>query len=209
MGCGDLKYQKQTEGFTITELLLATAVFSAVIVVALSAFLGIGRLFYKGVNMTQNQQTARNIIDIVSSDIQSASTPVVNGTTTSGSKYTCIGSARYVYNIYKPVDLSDHNDTAKFGLLRDSVPGSSGCPNPYDAPNSFPPNKPTELLGNGMRLNAFSVSPNGCTTACSASIDLATGDDNPGTPEATCDSAISSSQYCARSKLSIIASEGL
>src|SRR3989344_501981 len=199
---------KLSAGFTITELLLATAIFSTVIVVALAAFLGIGRLFYKGVNMTQNQQVARNIMDLVSSDIQSSSTPVVNGTS-GDKKYICVGSARYIYMIYSPVNLSDHNDTDKFGLLRDTVPGSSGCADPYDGPNKFPPNKPTELLGNGMRLNSFSVGPDGCQSICTASIDLATGDDDPSTPEATCNSNLSTSQYCAKTQLTITASKGL
>ena len=199
---------KLSAGFTITELLLATAIFSTVIMIALAAFLGIGRLFYKGVNMTQNQQTARNIMDLVSSDIQSSSTPVVNGIS-GDNKYICIGSARYIYKIYNPVDLSNHNDTDKFGLLRDTLPGSSGCADPYGGPNKFPPNKPTELLGNGMRLNSFSVSPDGCQSICTASIDLATGDDDPSTPEATCNSNTTSSQYCAKTQLTITASGGL
>lgn len=200
--------QKEAGGFTITELLLATAIFSAVIVVALAAFLGIGRLFYKGVNMTQNQQIARNIMDLVSSDIQSSSTPVVNGTS-GDRKYICVGNARYIYKIYNPVNLSDHNDTDKFGLLRDTLPGSSGCADPYGGPNKFPPNNSTELLGNGMRLNSFGVSPDGCQSICTATIDLATGDDDPSTPEATCDSSTVSSQYCAKTQLTITASGGL
>lgn len=200
---------KNSSGFTITELLLATAVFSTVIIVALAAFLGIGRLFYKGVNMTQNQQTARNILDLVVSDIQSASTPIVVKDSSESRKYICIGSARYIYKIYNPVNLSDHDDTAKFGLLRDSVPGNSGCADPYDGTNKFPPNSPTELLANGMRLNAFSVTPDGCQSLCTASIDLATGDDDSSTPAAECNSESASSQYCAKTQLTATASQGL
>lgn len=209
MALSGQKRQKETSGFTIVELLISTVIFSAVIVVALAAFLGIGRVFYKGVNMTQNQQTARGILDQVSSDIKASSTPVTSSTTASGSKYLCIGNVRYIFNIYKPVNLSDHDDISKFGMLRDTGPGSSGCANPYDGADKYAPNNPIELLGNGMRLNSFSVTPEGCQSVCTVNVGLATGDDDPSTPEATCNSNLSSSQYCAKTELTVTVSLGL
>lgn len=208
---GRPQYRDKSAGFTIIELLLATAIFSAVIVVALASFLGVSRLFYKGVTTTQTQQTARHILDVVSSDIQSASTPVQVKSTTDGRSYTCIGSARYIYKLNNPVNLGDHNDTEKFGLLRDSLPGNSSCLNPYvdDGGGVLPPSNAVELLGNGMILSSLEISPFGNSTTYTLKIKLATGDDDLSTPEATCDSNLAASQNCAITELSTTVSEGI
>lgn len=216
-GAGRLMWSESRGGFTIIELLLATVVFSAVVVVALSGFLTIGRLFYKGVNLSQTQATAQQIIDNLTTDIQGASTvwdtlPPASG----GRSYVCIGNNRYIIKLYNFVDILDHNNTDKFGLLRDKLPGgNNACPNPYDGIGAVAPNNPTEMLGNKMRLNSFSVTRT-CPT-CKLfviKVNLAYGDDSslsidPTTKIASCDSNLASSQYCAVTGLSTTVASGL
>lgn len=207
---------RSQEGFTIIELLLATVVFSAVVVVALSGFLTIGRLFYKGVNLSQTQAIAQQIVDNVISDIQGASTVWDVVSATGGRSYVCIGNSRYIFKLHNLVDVSAHDNTQNFGLLRDRLPGgSSACPNPYDGVGAVAPSNPTELMGNKMRLNSFSVART-CPTCKLFTItaNLAYGDDSsldvdPSTKIATCNSGLASSQYCAVTGLSTTVASGL
>lgn len=205
-----------SKGFTIVELLLATVVFSAVVVVALSGFLSIGRLFYKGVNLSQTQSTAQQIVDSFTSDIQTSSSVSLAATTSSKSSYFCIGNNRYIFNLHKMVDITVHDNTKNFGLIRDRLPGgSSACSNPYDAPGAVAPTSAVEMLGNKMRLNSLSVTAT-CPTCklYSVVVNLAYGDDtsltiDSATGNATCDSNLSSSQYCSVTGLSTTVAGGL
>src|SRR6476646_3013103 len=82
------KYPNQ-KGFTIVALLVATAVFSLVLVVFLTAFLRIGQLFYKGVTMANTQEAARNVVQDISDDLQFyQQSPTVGPP---GTTYFCIG----------------------------------------------------------------------------------------------------------------------
>ena len=186
--------QKRPEGFTIVELLVATTVFSVILLGALAGFLEIGRLFYKGVSTTNTQDVANQILQDISGQFQSASSftkglpqgvtgevlPSSACTATDNSCYAyyCIGNTRYTYNITsngsRTVSFSNpsiHSPGGNFGILKDVLPGTSGCARPCSdtgGPACDPTkgeiqlNKPQELLGDNMRLNAFYIngSPN-------------------------------------------------
>ncbi len=54
--------QLKPHGFTIIELLIATTIFSVVLLLAASGLLYIGRLYYKGLTSSATQEAARNIM---------------------------------------------------------------------------------------------------------------------------------------------------
>src|SRR5579872_5826410 len=95
------------KGFTITELLVATAVFAGVLLLAVVGFIQIGRLFYKGVSVTQTRQDATQIMNSVTTDIR-LSSGIQTGTFSCGhgacaggaSTLTvyCIGNHLYIPN---------------------------------------------------------------------------------------------------------------
>lgn len=211
-----VKFRNSTHGFTVIELLLATVVFSGVVVVALSGFLTISRLFYKGINLSQTQSTSQQVVDNLITDIQSSSTFKDITIISDARSYFCIGNSRYIFNLHKQVDLAAHDNTQNFGLLRDRLPGgNNACPNPYEGSTAVPPNNPTEMLGNKMRLNNFSVTRT-CPTCklFDIKINIAYGDDSsleidPVTNLASCNSGLASSQYCAVTGLSTTVASGL
>lgn len=196
-------------GFTVIELLLATAVFATVIVVAMAGFLGIGRIFYKGVNLTQSKQTAQKILDIIGADIQSAPTPVSHNSASGSRQYYCVGHIRYTYRLNNIINLSDWDSTNKFALMRDSLPGSSGCANPYDGADKIAPQNPSELLGNYMRLNKLDITPVTGDNTYSLTVSIVTGDDSVLDASGACNTNLAKSQYCAQTELSTIVSRGL
>src|SRR5665213_1030907 len=136
---------RNNRGFTIIELLIATAVFSLVLLGALSGFLQTGRLFYKGVSLTQTQATAKQILDDVSTNIMNTgASKIASSPAGSSYSYYCVGTVRYTYNPTIPVQLAQTQTLSaggNFGLLRDNVNGcsapcapSGGCAQPFNNP---------------------------------------------------------------------------
>jgi prepilin-type N-terminal cleavage/methylation domain-containing protein len=150
-------YQKSLQGFTIVELLIASAVFSTVLLVALTGFLEIGRLFYKGVSNTQVQDTNRQVVNDISSNITAtAGTTAIAMTPFAAShyKYFCAGAYRYTYSTYQAAgdsrlghsieyissNASNYDPgttSANMGLVKDRV-GSGFCPAPCVSPSGSP-----------------------------------------------------------------------
>jgi hypothetical protein len=141
------------KGFTIAELLIATTIFSMVLIVILSSFLQVGRMFYKGVSVNNTNEAARNIVDAVASDARISKTITNSQASGSGSFFFCVGSHRYTYKLATKVNASDidspASNTIHAGMVQDTV--SSGCPNPSSAGIN-----PKQLLGPDMQLNQFS-----------------------------------------------------
>jgi prepilin-type N-terminal cleavage/methylation domain-containing protein len=156
---------KQDKGFTIIELMIATSVFSIILLVALTGFLGIGRLFYKGMSVSTTQQAATDILTDITDGVQAAETISPRYDKASGVSYYCLGNIRYTYQIGHKVDstLTNFSSEAGTGLVRDTLPGGSDCKPPCpEAPGICQVgetrwNQPTELLGDRMRLEVFSV----------------------------------------------------
>jgi prepilin-type N-terminal cleavage/methylation domain-containing protein len=143
------KIDKQQKGFTVVELLIATAVFSLVLLVFLIALIRISQIFYKGVNLSNTQEAARNTIQTISDDIQFFNVePAVYDS------YFCVGGYRYSFNKGVQVGGGDAND---FGIIREA---SSTC-KPWTGSGSQAPDfsKAAKLLDPGMQLNDLVVKP--------------------------------------------------
>src|SRR5581483_9172525 len=113
-----------SKGFTITELVIATAVFSVVLMLGVVGFVQIGKQFYKGVSVSQTRDIASQIMNAITSDIRLSQGGVQNvgfqttdpttGTTTSLYGY-CIVNHIYVVHTSYLVNLSQHDNSYKFG----------------------------------------------------------------------------------------------
>lgn len=190
---------RREKGFTLVELLIATAVFSLVLVVFLSAFIRISQLFYKGVTMTAAQESARNVVQDIADDLQFFQQQPV---APAGANYFCIGSHRYSWNLGVQVA------SGTYGVAREQIP-SSTCPSTTSQPVPVGTSNYEELLDPGMQVNKLSLSS--CTNGqCVISIHLVSyGSDNsvlisPSglTPayqanDAVCSGPATSSEFCA------------
>lgn len=182
-------------GFTIIELLIATTVFAVMLLLAQSIFVQIGHLFYRGVSITNTQETANHVFQDITGNFQNAQT--VNSGASSGYTYYCVGNSRYIYQIDKPVDSSaatDHSAGGNYGILKDILPGAgNACAPPCDpsgsCPNGWVPFKnPVELLGDKMRVGQFSIVQSTTTSNLyNVSIVIAYGDNNSVTYRTTGD----------------------
>jgi prepilin-type N-terminal cleavage/methylation domain-containing protein len=135
---------KSTKGFTIIELMIATSVFSVILLIASSGVIQIGRLYYKGVTQARVQETARNISEEISRSLQFSNNGRVNG---SASNIFCVGDSRYIFHLNQKVSPPE----GKHGILEQKI-GDGSCNDP-------PPSGGKELLGTNMRVLVFSVEP--------------------------------------------------
>ena len=92
---------KNSKGFTIIELLIATSVASVMLLAASFAIIQMSRLYYKGNIVSKTQNTTRNVLDSVSRPIQFADSNVIRIADSDPSpiRYVCIGSQRLTYRL--------------------------------------------------------------------------------------------------------------
>lgn len=201
---------KHQKGFTIIELMIATVVFSVVILVVTTGIIRLGNMYYKGITSSKVQDVSRQITNDLSSTAQ-MSQSVTAGST--GPGYTdgwfCAGKVKYFYWINSRVT----NGVSDQGLIAKDI-GASDCASINDA------NGGKQLLGNNMRLLKFSVTPDTATGLTSISIKIAYGEDDllpdvGGSPTLTdyanrnCKSGIAGSSFCATAELDTVVKKRL
>jgi len=137
-------------GFTLVELMIASAAFSLVLLIASSTAIQIGKLYYKGLIQSKTQETARGIADEITGSFQFASGKVIAGASgppmPAGHQQVCIGDTRYTYAIDQKVGPTGTGIKAQRlngAACADATPGSFG----------------RELLGTNMRLLELNLNP--------------------------------------------------
>jgi type II secretory pathway pseudopilin PulG len=198
-------------GFTIVELMIATLVFSMVLMLITVGVLSFTKSYYRGINQSNTQNTARTILEDVAQAVQfsgDAVTPDLG--VTNGSHGFCLGNRLYSYLLGKQLWDAGTPDASlnqsRHVLLMDKA-GSCGGENPVDVANA-PANRTGELLKPRMRLSKLSivqVDPLGKSDLYKITIRVVYGDDdllnNPTGPDASCKVSISGSQYCGQAEL--------
>ncbi len=157
-------------GFTVVEMMIATMVFSTVLLVIAIGIMQFTRVFYKGVTEANMQDTTRTIVDQISQSIQLAGGVVTVPAATSTAKLSsfCIGGQRYSYYVGK--QLIDSSTPAPGGSNKANhvfyyEPSVAGCSSGSgaDINTATPPSGGREMLTPGARVVGFSLtqpSPN-------------------------------------------------
>lgn len=198
---------KKQAGFTIIEVLIATLVFTFVLLICLQGVTLIGKVYYKGVSQSRAQEFARTMSDEIIQQIQFGSTiPTLTTIPPSGvlggqQSVFCIGDNRYQLTLNRQVDGTNS------ALLRE--PKTTAV-----CDTAAPFNNAQEVVPRGMRLTKFNVRQDAVNPAIwSMEIKVIFGDedlldfpvgnrDEPSVFEiANCTTGISGSQYCAVSEV--------
>lgn len=143
----------QQKGFTLVELMIATAVYAVVLLIALQGITQVGRMYYRGLSAARTQEVARDIIDDVSRAVQFSGSSIQQN----GANTICIGTQRYTFVLNKRlVDATPANTREANHVLQKDTPGSgaTGCP---IAANQAALQNPVELVSSSMRLSKFVV----------------------------------------------------
>lgn len=167
------------KGFTIIELMIATAVLSTILLLVTVLMINIGNLYYKGINQSRIQDNVRSVTDEISQRMQlgdvvlSASGNAANNN--ADQRAYCIGSARYTYIVGVQIGTPVPGSAApvyRHVLWRDDNPASGTCSiidaNKVNLADPANPPSPSSLHGSELiaprsRLIAFSIvsSPSG------------------------------------------------
>ncbi len=201
-------------GFTIVELLMATAVFSIVLLIVTTGIVKIGQSYYKGLIQNKTQESTRNISEDITRTIQLASGQKITPDLAVPNRF-CIGTVRYTAGINEKV-----GDVGAVGLQAEKVPPNN-CSAPAD-PN------PRQLLAKNMRLLRFKVDPaDPLAQTWKIDIRVAYGDNDllthynkDGVPNnaatvvadadgANCKSGVSGTSFCATSQLNTVVKKRL
>jgi Tfp pilus assembly protein PilW len=193
-------------GFTIVELLVATVVFSGVLVILMAGVIYFTNTYYKGVTQSKTQTASRAAIDAVTQALQ-LSGESYTGNPTNG--FVCIGNKRFSFIKNKTiVDTAPlTSDQTHHALVVDMPAGgcndsSSGQYPLLSSRTTLANDGDEELLGQHMRLTEFSVTDQG-SGLYEVKIGVASGDQDLLTttgPGARCKSG-HGSQFCATSIL--------
>ena len=159
---------KTQKGFTIVELMLATAILSVILLVVSVMMIKISNLYYKGINQTNVQDDVRSIADDVSQHLQLNDR---SPTTSTGPNVNavCINTTRYSYILNTQINTGGYQHV----LWRDTV--KSGSCSKADLTASDPGaatggSNGTELIAPNSRLTYFCI----------------TGVDGAGNPQPAC-----------------------
>ena len=120
-------------GFTIIELLVATAVFSVILIVITSGIMLFTSNYYKGVNQSNTQAVARSIINNISQAIQfsAAGYPYVqlaNWPTGSGNQGFCVNNVQYSYVTGREIESSPSGALqTRDALVSHAYPSGTAC----------------------------------------------------------------------------------
>lgn len=208
---------KNQKGFTIIELLIASTVFSAILLMCAAGIISIGKLFYKGITSGTTQEIARSAIDVIKDDFEFSGgyfVELIDPVThlplqNNGSQGFCIGSHLYSYKLGQKIA----SDGTGHALVVREYPGCDITPGvtPDDICPTCSSPAWHELLGSSMRLGEFTATiplPPASQVkplALSISINVLAGDDDLiNIPAGRCKGGLGS-QFCASSPLSAYA----
>ena len=147
------------EGFTIIELMIASAVFTMVLLLSTFAILNIGRTYYKGVTATRTQETARAVMEEITDSIRFGGAEIRTLETKDDIHGFCIGDVKFSYVLDAQL-VEQADDIKAKGEPADVQPPNTSTSvlkktTPCDGVASLAGG--TELLKLRMRLDDFSV----------------------------------------------------
>lgn len=151
--------KRSQAGFTIVELLVATAVFSIIMIVITAGVIGFSRQYYHGVVSSNTQTTARRIMAEITSAIQFGNS-ITPDLTNSNTSAFCVDNKVYAYVLGQEVKDSSpvaSDNQGYHGFVADnSLTACNDATVPPVVPTSLTGTQ-RELLGENMRIAALSV----------------------------------------------------
>ena len=198
-------------GFTILELMIATTVFAVILLVMAVGVIRFTNDYYKGITGSKTQAAARNIMAEIGQAIEFGKNITITNANGSGLGGVCVDNTMYSYQLGQQVIDKNPSTSIHQGYhgLIEAAGGDCSviAPSVPNSPNPLPAGT-RELLGQHMRMAAFSVTPNG--TTYSIHIKIIYGEDDLLAPALTgsptwanegC-AGQSGQQFCATSDLS-------
>jgi prepilin-type N-terminal cleavage/methylation domain-containing protein len=142
-------------GFTIVELMIASVVFSTILVVITVGIIRFTNGYYRGINSSSTQATAQNAIDSITQAVQFSSSKADPGDTNATDGFFCAGGKVFTYSKGQQFNGTPaDNDRGLFMMDRGDT-----CADPTTAEftTALAAKTGVELLNKGMRVVQASV----------------------------------------------------
>ncbi|HSX47617.1 MAG TPA: prepilin-type N-terminal cleavage/methylation domain-containing protein, partial [Patescibacteria group bacterium] len=153
-----INLKKNNNGFTIIELLIATATLSVILILATIIITSIGSLFTQGINQSRVQDSVRSTVDEIAQNLQfTQGFSTDDGSDPKEGAY-CIGNTRYTY---EKVDGQMGDPLYKYQhvLWRDKINNIGSC-SPVKLKFPSPTFGGVDLAPARSRLTVFNISGN-------------------------------------------------
>jgi prepilin-type N-terminal cleavage/methylation domain-containing protein len=196
---------KSMQGFTIVELMMATLVFSVILLMVTMGVLQVNRVYYKGVTEANTQNSARAIMDTVSQAIQFnggtvGPLPTPAAPTPGTTYYVCVNNQQFIYKQgYQLVSGTPGLHQTNQAFLQKAITGACGPPAPITG---------RELLSPNMRLSNLQVTRIGSSNLYKVQVTVTYGDDtvmtNPTSLAPVCKGIRAGNQFCSTASLSTV-----
>lgn len=151
---------RNERGFTLVELMVATAVFSTLLLAVTAATLSIGRSYQRSMYASNTQAAASNIVDTLAQSVRFSKTATaVSGNAASGTATQCVGDQQILYTYGRLVGDVSSATASKYGVvIRPVTPGCVVTPIHTASPTL---SGQKELLARGMRLSNLRITDQG------------------------------------------------
>ncbi len=200
-----MKLKNNQKAFTIIELLIASTVFSMIILGACAAIIQMSRLYYKGIILSRTQTTGRNLAEAIAREIQfqGGIVELADVVLPSGdpAKLLKINRTHYMFVVNKQQGADIANAIVKYNATTGGTETD-----PPDLTINLDSNIYHKILGNNMRILALRVSEvgSGDYTAglYSVQVVIAYGDSDllnfqADLADTTCKGNLAGSQWCS------------
>jgi prepilin-type N-terminal cleavage/methylation domain-containing protein len=133
-------------GFTIIELMIATLVFSGVLLIITYGVIHFTSSYYKGINSSTTQVTAQKAVDTIGQAIQFSTGGTAGTATVPTPDHFCAGSKMFAYTTGTAYSSSSPIGPNNWGLFMMDNQSATCAAIPSPIPSG------TELLSNNMRI---------------------------------------------------------
>lgn len=194
----------KSAGFTIVELMIATMVFSTILVAISVGVIYFTKSYYKGVHESATQNAARGAAESIAKAIQfgGSGTDVNQGTYKDGKNFICVGGYVFVYELGKTYKAGV---SGSGGLYMQTQESGDCDADRENAPSAAEKSK--QLLGDNMRVS-YLAAPRYDAYSVTVTIAYGDGDDlftATSGRDISCKSG-AGSEYCAVATVTATAS---
>jgi len=186
-------------GFTMVELLIATSVFSVILLLAANGIVYVGRLYQKGASSIKAQEVTRSVVDEIKNDFELNGGKYIPLSPSGTKKGFCIGNNLYSYQ--PKVKIPSNGN--RHALIVRKIPDCKATTPPDDVA-AYPVGGARELLGPNMLLQnddvISNVSANAKALTITITIVSAVENDLFDPATGLCKGGLGS-QFCATSSL--------
>lgn len=144
------------DGFTVIELLIATIVFTVVLMLVTTGVIHFSNEYYKATNASATQNTVRTVSEDITQSLQFGNTFASSQNTGVGMSALCIGTKKYWYRAGVPYEGELTSGAPGLYVTNWQSPTDPTCDN---SAASFPTSGGVQMLQENMRITSFSITP--------------------------------------------------